>query len=67
MFMFEEQRRAEERVGVPAPEMCQRSLVPSGPEHQPGTTSRGGSSVCRAVFKAARGKSGQREEKSQDT
>jgi len=46
VYVWEEQRRAEERPGVPAPEMCQRSLVPPGPEHQPGTTSGGGSRVC---------------------
>lgn len=34
---------------MPAPEMCQRSLVPPGPGHQPGTTSGGGSSVCEEL------------------
>lgn len=43
VYVWEEQRRVEERMGVPAPEMCQRSFVPPGPEHQPGTTSGGGS------------------------
>lgn len=28
------------------PEMCQRSLVPPGPGHQPRTTGGGGSSAC---------------------
>lgn len=45
---------------MPAPEMCQRSLVPPGPEHQPGTTSGGGSGVCGAMFKAGRGAMEQR-------
>lgn len=59
VYVWEEQRRAEER----APEMCQRSLVPPGPEHQPGTTSGGGSGGCGAVFKAGRGKLEQRKTK----
>lgn len=43
VYVWEEQRRAEER---PVPEMCQRSLVPPGPGHQPRTTGGGRSSVC---------------------
>lgn len=57
MFMFERNKGERRRVGAPAPEMCQRSLVPPGPEHQPGTTSVGGGGVCGAAFKAGRGKS----------
>lgn len=47
VFMFERNKGERRRGrGVPAPEMCQRSLVPPGPEHQPGTTSGGGNGVC---------------------
>lgn len=46
VYVWEEQRRAEEREERPVPEMCQRSLVPPGPGHQPRTTGRGGSSAC---------------------
>lgn len=52
---------------VAVPEMCQKSFVPPGLEHQPRTTSVGGSALCRASFKAGRGKSEKREQKSQET